>query len=102
MADKADVSVKKATEVVPVAKSEVATVPTETESSAPAVVKRTVPAGNQLPAQYQSRSFSRPYSRPGMRNGYAPRANQEPVITEEVTGIIDIFGTDGRAMARVE
>ena len=39
--------------------------------------------------------------RPPMRPSFV-RAPQEPVITEEVTGIVDIFGTDGRAMARAE
>ncbi|HOX96647.1 MAG TPA: transcription termination factor Rho [Candidatus Woesebacteria bacterium] len=56
--------------------------------------------GYQLPPQYQGRPY-RQYQRPMMRPQYV-RTPQEPVITEEITGIIDITGSDGRAMARVE
>ncbi len=76
-------------------------------SVTPAV--RPAVAPNQLPPQYQGRPFIRPQyqQRPMMRPAFVPRLATasrplEPVITEEVTGIVDIFGTDGRAMARAE
>jgi len=94
MAEKAKTRVKKVaalTEPV-VAKVEAAT-----------PVVRPPVAPNQLPPQYQSRPFIRPqYGRPmAPRPAFVPRP-QEPVITEEVTGIVDVFGSDGRAMARAE
>lgn len=78
--------------------------PIATPVAAPVMpVTRPIVPGNQLPPQYQGRPYIRPQyqQRPMMRPAFTPRVS-EPVITEEVTGIIDMFGTDGRAMARAE
>lgn len=113
MAEKAKTRVKK---TVAVAEPKVA--PVIAESIAPSVadkkeetpiatpvapVSRPAVPGNQLPPQYQGRPYVRPQyqQRPMMRPSFV-RTPQEPVITEEVTGIVDVFGSDGRAMARAE
>ncbi|HEX9008550.1 MAG TPA: transcription termination factor Rho [Patescibacteria group bacterium] len=50
-------------------------------------------------SQSNQRPYNRPMQRPMNRPMYQPRP-QEPVITEEVTGIVDILSGDGRAVAR--
>jgi len=121
MAEKAKTRVTKAVVAKePVAEPIVASVATPVVAAS--VVGETTPvvrpavAPNQLPPQYQGRpsysaggpfvrpSYNHPVMRPAFgeaRPAYVPRP-QEPVITEEVTGILDIFGSDGRAMARQE
>ena len=64
-------------------------------AAAPLVSEPIVPAVTPM----MNRGFVRPMGRPMARPMYNNRP-QEPVVTEEVKGIVDIMGNDGRAVAR--
>jgi len=115
VADKAVVKVEpvaavesaKTIETIPVASPVPAVASVVASVAAPVVAPAATPTVSAPVAAPQERPYymrpqSRPMyaQRPVMRPAYQQRSAPEPVITEEVTGIVDVMGSDGRAVAR--
>jgi len=101
-----EVAEKVQVEKVPASDTKTETVVTPAKQN-PTVIP---PSQIMTPTQSQSQFLTqRPYMRPTFQPRYSNQRNQyqqrpvlptEPVITEEVSGIFDMTGTDGRGIVR--
>ena len=100
MADDAKVKVRKVL-AKPEIKTEVIEAPVVEAVSVPPIPVAVIRQPDVRPQAQMMRPVQRPMymQRPMMRPAFQ-RSAPEPIIAEEVTGIVDVTGTDGRAVAR--